>query len=63
MDKIRLRLTVQLNGNHALTAPDLESFRPLIERGIAAALPGSINLDTVKVTRIGEAKSSTPASE
>ena len=57
MEHIRIKISVHLNQNHALTEKDLESFRPAIERGIAGSLPGSINIDTVKVTKIKEVAS------
>ena len=55
MDKIRLRITVGLNRNHALTVKDLNALKPIIERGVAACLPGSLAIDTIRVTRIREA--------
>ena len=57
MEHIRIKISVHLNQNHALTEKDLESFKPAIERGIAGSLPGSINIDTVKVTKIKEVAS------
>ena len=55
MDKLRLKITIALNRNHALTIKDLEALKPVVERGIAACLPDSLKVDTIKVTRIREA--------
>jgi hypothetical protein len=58
MENIRLKISIRLNRNHALTFRDLEALKPLIERGIAAGLPDSIAVDTVTVTRIKEVRGS-----
>lgn len=55
MEKIRLRVSIALNRNHALTVKDLEALKPVVERGIAACLPGSLAVDTITVTKIREA--------
>jgi len=55
MDKLRLKISVALNRNHALSLKDLEALKPLVERGIAACLPELLHVDTIKVTRIREA--------
>ena len=52
MENIRLRISVRLNQNHALSEEDLEKLKPTIERGIAACLPESIYVGTIEVTRI-----------
>ena len=39
MKSIRLKITIHLNGNHALSIDQLNALKPPIERGIAAALP------------------------
>ncbi len=52
MNKFRLRITVALNGNHALSEQQLQALRPVIARGVAACLPSSLHVDTVTVTRI-----------
>lgn len=57
MDHIRVRLTIKLNGNQIV---DLHSLRLTIETAIATSLPPALAVDTVKVTRINEAKPSTP---
>lgn len=57
MDHIRVRLTIKLNGNQVV---DLDALRPSIEAAIASSLPAHIAVDTVKVTRINEAKPPTP---
>ena len=54
MEHIRIKISVHLNQNHALTLKDLESFKPAIERSVAGSLPASVNVDTVKVTKIKE---------
>ena len=55
MDKLRIKITIALNGNHALSIAELARLKPVIERGIAACLPTSLNVDTINVTRIQEA--------
>jgi hypothetical protein len=52
MEKIRLKITIRLNQNHALRIADLAALKPIIERSVAGCLPDSIAIDTVKVTRI-----------
>ncbi len=52
MDKFRLRITVALNGNHALSEQQLQALKPVIARGVAGCLPPSLHVDTVIVTRI-----------
>jgi hypothetical protein len=59
MNSIRLKITIHLNRNHALTPHDLGGLKPLIERGIAASLPDRISVDTIKVTNIRETTSGT----
>jgi hypothetical protein len=54
MTSIRIRITIDLNQNHALAAGDLKALKPLIERSVAAALPGCIAVDTISVTSIKE---------
>ena len=56
MDHIRIKISVHLNQNHALSEKDLKSFKPAIKRAVAGSLPASVNVDTVEVTRIKEAK-------
>jgi hypothetical protein len=60
MENIRIKITVRLNGNHALNVADLTAIKPVIERGVAGCLPDSLAVDTVKVTRIKDADASTP---
>jgi hypothetical protein len=55
MEKLCLRVSIALNRNHALTVKDLEAIKPVVERGIAACLPGSLAVDTITVTRIRKA--------
>ncbi len=55
MEKLRLKITLTLNRNHALTIQDLETLKPVVERGVAACLPDFLDVDTIKVTRIKEA--------
>jgi|GEM_PF-3426183 hypothetical protein len=55
MENIRLKITIRLNRNHALSIADLAALKPIIERGVAACLPDSLAIDTVKVTRIRDA--------
>jgi len=55
MEKIRLKITIRLNQNHALSIGELAALKPIIEHGVAAYLPDSIAIDTVKVTRIKDA--------
>jgi uncharacterized protein YuzE len=59
MEHIRIKVSVHLNQNHALTEKDLETFKPAMERAIAGSLPATINVDTVKVTKIKEVASAT----
>jgi hypothetical protein len=51
MENIRLKISIRLNRNHALTFRDLEALKPLIERGIAACLPDS---SRIQFTNSGE---------
>ena len=63
MNSIRLKITIHLNGNHALSVKELNALKPLIERGIAGSLPASIAVDTINVTKVGEVKASLDAGE
>ena len=54
MNSIRIKITIELNGNHALSDRDLTRLKPVIERGIAAALPDAISVDRIRVTKIKE---------
>jgi hypothetical protein len=54
MNSIRLKVTIHLNRNHALNIQDLNALKPLVERGIAASLPDSISVDTIRVTKVKE---------
>jgi hypothetical protein len=54
MNNIRLKISIELNGNHALSAHDLNGLKPLIERGIAAALPDALSVDRIRVTKVKE---------
>lgn len=56
MNNIRLKVTIRLNGNHAPHPQQLKALKPLLERGIAASLPESINVDTISATKIAELK-------
>lgn len=56
MDNIRLKITIKLNQNHALSISDFKALKPMIARGIAASLPDSIAVDTITVTSIKESK-------
>ncbi len=54
MNSIRLKITIDLNGNHALTDGDFQNLKSVIESGIAASLPDTLAVDTIKVTSIKE---------
>ena len=54
MNSIRIRVTIDLNGNHALNVRQLQALKPIIERGIASSLPTSISVDRIRATRIAE---------
>ena len=56
MNSIRLKVTIDLNQNHALSFHDLKAMKPTIARGIAACLPESISVDLIEVTSIKETK-------
>ena len=56
MKSIRLKITIHLNGNHALSAKQLNALKLPIERGIAASLPDYIAVDTINVTRVKETR-------
>ena len=60
MNSIRLKVTIHLNRNHSLSADDLTALKPLIEKGIAACLPDSIAVDTIKVTKVKETSRAHP---
>lgn len=51
---IRIRMSINLPENQPIPA-DLNALKPVIERAVAGALP-DMRVDTVKVTRINEAK-------
>ena len=55
MKSIRLKITIHLNGNHALSIQQLNALKPQIERGVAAAVPDWIAVDTINVTKVAEA--------
>lgn len=54
MNSIRVRITIDLNGNHALSVYQLQALKPLIERGIASSLPDPIKVDRIRATRVAE---------
>jgi hypothetical protein len=54
MNSIRLKITIHLNRNHALSDRDLNALKPLVERGIAASLPDAMAVDTISVTKVKE---------
>jgi hypothetical protein len=54
MKSIRLKITIHLNGNHALSAKQLNALKPPIEKGIAASLPDHIAIDAINVTKVVE---------
>lgn len=56
MKHIRVRISIHLNENHALSDEYLEKLKPIIERGVAACLPESISVDTIEVTKIRDAE-------
>ena len=56
MNSIRLKITIHLNGNHALSVRQLNALKRPIERGVAASLPDYIAVDTINVTRVKEMK-------
>ena len=39
MKSIRLKITIHLNGNHALSIHQMNALKPPVEGGIAATLP------------------------
>jgi hypothetical protein len=55
MKHLRLKASIHLNREHAISTQRLESLRPEIERAIASCIPDEICVDTVKVTSIKEA--------
>jgi hypothetical protein len=61
MNHIRVRLTIKLNGDHTINQTHLNDMKANIERGVAQNLGEGINVDTVRVTRINEAKPNTTA--
>ena len=57
MLNIRVRTSIRLNGNHAISDERLKNeIKPAIERAIAQNLPADIAVDQVQVTRINGAK-------
>ena len=54
MNSIRLKITIELNRNQALTDGDLQDLKPAVERGIAASLPDTLAIDAIKITSIKE---------
>ena len=61
MKHLRVRLSIHLNNNHALSERELENLKPLIARGVAQSLPETIAVDTIEVTRIRDAEKLVPA--
>ena len=61
MKHLRVRLSIHLNNNHALSDWELENLKPLIARGVAQSLPETIAVDTIEVTRIRDAEKLVPA--
>jgi hypothetical protein len=57
MNSIRLKVTIDLNGNQALSVHELDALKPFVARGIAASLPDQIAVDTITVTSIKEKSS------
>lgn len=55
VEHIRIKISVHLNQQHALSEKDLDAMKPALERAVAGALPDSVSVDTIKVTRIKEA--------
>ena len=55
MEHIRIKISVHLNQQHALSEKALDAMKPALERAVAGALPDSVSVDTIKVTRIKEA--------
>ena len=55
MEKLRVKITIGLTHNHALSIAELARLKPVIARGIAACLPSNLNIDTITVTKIKEA--------
>ena len=56
MNSIRMKVTIYLNRNHALNIQHLNALKPMVEKGIAASLPDSIAVDTIRVTKIKETR-------
>ena len=56
MKSIRLKITIHLNGNHALSFDQLNALKWPIERGLAGSLPDWIAVDTINVTKATEMK-------
>jgi hypothetical protein len=56
MKHLRVRISIHLNNNHALSHQELENLKPLIARGVAQSLPETIAVDTIEVTRIRDAE-------
>ncbi|PZR76955.1 MAG: hypothetical protein DLM73_01030 [Chthoniobacterales bacterium] len=61
MNSIRLKITIDLNRNHVLSYADLKALKPFVERGVAASLPDSVAVDTIKVTSIKETSTRNPS--
>ena len=62
MENIRVKVSIRLNQNHALSLTDLEKLKPTIARGIASSLPDSIFVDVIEVTKIKGVEDPTTAS-
>ncbi len=60
MYHIRLKISIHLSHNHALSEQDLKALKPVIQRAVAGCLPDGICVDTVAVTRIKEATRALP---
>jgi len=55
MKHLRLKASIHLNREHAISEQTLETLKSQIEHAIASCIPDGINIDTIKITSLKEA--------
>ena len=55
MKHLRLKASIHLNREHAISDQTLESLKTQFERAIASCIPDEITIDTINITSLKEA--------
>ena len=55
MQHLRLKASIHLNREHAISETTLDSWKSQFERAIASCIPDGIDIDTIKITSLKEA--------